>query len=543
MKGFPGIKILFYVQLTILVGMSSCVKETVDSDKFDKILKLNSDFATPLGYLTFDAWSVITHPGSSVRSNAERILTMNYLDTVYTSDAGSLFHFSPQTSSIVIRNENAFPIDLSKGGLTMEDDVFFTTAMAGKGKSFRFDSISVDKGFYLTQNINLPFTEEILKVDFPDIRKGNGHISQTVSPADQVLPGSLDGCSVIITGYGEDENRIPAHIRIEIPSQEKIIQPGEILAGFDIQFQIDRWNIIFGFKGSSIIDMPLRSFNITYDSELPDGEYYFSEPRIRIVTLNSFGLPAGLGFRSFNVYTRASGSSMFTATGFPMAPEYFYPEFSTNPRPLVPARDSIIFSKKNSNIVEMVSDITRTIIYQPEIKISGDDREFFNFISSKSRFGMKVELELPFAGYAGLITMRDTLPFRSADFSFSDNTEIGDVVFDLYYENSFPADVRVQLYLADANLNITDTLFALPVSIVGADPTGTWQNIPRVQKGSVDTGITPEITSKLLHATYLIAEGKMHTSAPQSNVKIFDNQSLLLKAGVIFNLDTKTGNK
>ena len=541
MTGHSIHKAVLLITSAILLFLLACVKERIDTAKINDSPEFKADIAAPIGFLNLNIRSFVRDPDAVVRPNADKIVTLFYSDSVTSPKAGSLFRIDPIMYAIDLVNETGNPIDLSSGGFSEELDLMLPLTINDDGADTQIDSLTVLKGEIRAINPDLPLQGQSVKLVFPETRKNNQPVFIQLDNTGNALTQSLDGSLIRIIKEGDSGNMVPCHLSLSIPEQSRIVEPGDLLAKFDLLFTVDQWGLLFGYSSGRTFDLPLRSFNITYDTELPGGEYSFSNPQLLISSDNSYGLPVGLGFRTFSIFTRDLGIQEVSGTTFPRVPDYLFLKYSASPESLIPEHDVTVFDKTNSNMVSLISNVARTIIYQPVLKISGDNQASGNFISASSKLDIKVELQLPFSGYAGYIGLSDTMTFNPSDFNIPMKEDVTRVIFNVYFENSFPADMDVQLFLTDENLNITDTLFTRPVAISGADPTEFWQEIPPEKTGSVYSEVSPDIIPILKRTKYIIATGKFNTINPNTIVNIFDNQALLLKMGVIFTIDTGTG--
>ncbi len=540
MRRVPDIIILLCLVILASIGSTSCVKEKISSDKFDPSLNLDADLATPVGYLNLTVKNFMSDSGhTSVRSNEDRILTMYYSDSISSPVAGSIFKFSAVNQQFSLRNETGSSIRLQSGKYKQEFDFLLPLDITNGGLGLRMDSLLIRHGVIRLVSTKSAFAGQQIKLDFPEATSGTSRLSSELSSVQTGNTLDISGYTFRIVTDEQMNNAIPVHIQVEIPAQEATIKQGDITAAFNIQIDIVQWDMIYGFSGSSKITLPNRSFNITYSSELPEGEYFFAEPLIRLSTMNSFGTTVGLAFQSLNAFTKESGNLPVSGPGIPISPNYFYPAYTYISDPLGMKFDEALYQRDNSNIVELIQADTRTILYQPVLNITGD-KNTPGFINYKSKLDVKMNLELPFTGHAGFITLRDTIAFNAGNFNFPEIDKIQRLVFNLYFENAFPADMEVQLYLAGEDLRITDTLFAHPLTIEGTIPGEVWEADPPMKSGSVSTDIAPESINILKNSYFIIAEGKMNTTNSDRIVRIFDNQTLLLKTGLIFNLESKS---
>ncbi len=534
-----NLKLIIPIFLIFIFYSISCVKEKIDTKKLDTSLKLDAGLAIPVGYLDLRIGDVIGDSGR-LQSNAERILTMYYSDSLTTPPVDSFLRAGVVERTYRLLNETGHPLDLSNGDLdtTLRSLIAFNIELAGI--PIMIDSITVRRGEITVSPVSMSSEGEIIHLEFPGITSGSGSLSLPVKDDQNQSIHDLSRYTIGTVKNDDAVNMIGLGISLHIPQQEKVINPGDLLAGFDLRIRIEKWSLISGFRGNVTLRLPLRSFNVTYDRDLPAGDYQFTDPSISVVTKNSFGLPVGLGFRSFSGFTEGSGNVSLTGPGIPLLPQYFNPAYPSVPSPLLSRKDSFEINRNNSTIVNVIAGVTRTFIYQPVIQFRSGDPESSGFISSESSLSALVKLELPFSGYAGNILLQDTTSFNTSVIKFNGAGGIREAMLNIYYENSFPADLLLQLYLADQEMNITDTLFAEPVLIRGASPAEIWQEEPPVHSGDLNIPVSPEILQKPDAIRYLIGQAMMSTSGTRAEVNFFDNQALLLKTGIIVNLQKET---
>ncbi|HYW96414.1 MAG TPA: hypothetical protein VE870_12550 [Bacteroidales bacterium] len=506
--------------------------------KFDPNIKVDADVAAPIGYLDLAIGKFIGDSKTTmIRANADSVLSMYYADSLISPPALDLVSFGRISRSFQFVNQSGISIDLSAAGYKTTIPFGIPLETEGDVMNGSIDSVLVTEGDIIISTPDIPYKGQTVNVVLPGITEGSGQPGGTLDQGSTEINESLNG-AMIRTDKGE--NVLAGNLIISIPPQNTVVEPGGILADLNLQLTIRQWRMIYGYPGNLSFDLPEQSLQITYSDDLPDGEYYFSNPKITLRTNNSFGIPTGLGFKAFSAYTKTDGEMELTGEGMPSIPDYFYPASAVTAVPLTGGNDHKIVDGRNSNLDEIISSTVTSIKYLPAIQFKPPEGSVHPFIDAESRLGLDVILELPLSGYAGYIYMRDTTDFKPDRFTISDNGDVGAIIFNLYYENSFPADMEVQLYLADADMNITDTVFEKPVSISGAPPVETWQQDPPKSKGSVNAGISTRLAHKIKSTRYLIAEGKLNTTGMKREVKIFNNQSLLLKAGIIINFDTNT---
>jgi hypothetical protein len=201
------------------------------------------------------------------------------------------------------------------------------------------------------------------------------------------------------------------------------------------------------------------------------------------------------------------------------------------------ASDSLIIHAGNSNLDDILSSYPSEISAQVGLLTNPGNNRQTNIIFPESKLSTRLELELPFYGTAESLLVRDTMNIDFSSMEFPKDDIIKNVIFKLYYENSFPADIELRLYLADINLQVTDTLFE-SAKILATTPSDIYVEYPSYISGEVEDILSGERVPIVKNAKYFIAEVYISTKESDGNVKIFDNQHLFFSLGIIFDIHT-----
>jgi hypothetical protein len=194
--------------------------------------------------------------------------------------------------------------------------------------------------------------------------------------------------------------------------------------------------------------------------------------------------------------------------------------------------------RDNSNLKELMASQPQRIAYRAIFSTNPGIEKEPNVIYNDSRFTTQVDLNLPFYGRADSLTVRDTLSINFSEIDIPVEEAIDEAIFKLYYENSYPADILLQLYLADENFIITDTLFHTFTLVNGAAPSEFYSENPDFVAGELETSIPGDDIDNVRQARYIFGEALLTTVGSRDDVRVFENQSLFLRLAVIFDIST-----
>jgi len=181
-------------------------------------------------------------------------------------------------------------------------------------------------------------------------------------------------------------------------------------------------------------------------------EINFEDPKIRISVLNSFGFPVRSIMRVVNIFTLAGDTLGLESPFIDSGIDFEYPSLSEAGE----VKETVFFfDKTNSNIQEVLSKIPVAVDYDFDAISNPDmNEDLRGFLLDTSRFRIAVEVKLPLYGTAKDFGITD-----SFDLDFSGYDDVDEVEFKLVGDNGIPMELDIQLYFADENNVILDSLF------------------------------------------------------------------------------------
>jgi hypothetical protein len=118
----------------------------------------------------------------------------------------------------------------------------------------------------------------------------------------------------------------------------------------------------------------------------------------------------------------------------------------------------VVFNSSNSNIKDIVNFNPHKLVYKGNVLSNPTSTVVPNYVFDTSNVGVRLELEVPLYGRAMSFTMQDTSVFELGEDVNIDDLESIDLNINAL--NYFPLDAKLQLYLADSNSVVFDSIFS-----------------------------------------------------------------------------------
>lgn len=320
-------------------------------------------------------------------------------------------------------------------------------------------------------------------------------------------------------------NQITIHYTLVIKQNPDsyFIDPGTEV-NISMSFRGLDYSYAKGYFHQQPADIPADTITIEAfgHSLLNNGEISFAAPEVSFTAVNDAGVPMRL---------------LFTSLGA-LKPGGIIPIQIDPPNPVIDA--PAVMGEEESTIIEVENedefmDLSPTkMFYKVTAYINEPVPLADNFISDTSSLKIKMDVKMPLYGYVTGLILPDTLKLNLSDADES-NIESGAIKFTAI--NEMPLEADVQLYLADENYQILDSLItpAQPLLIKGSvvNAAGDLQS-----PGSADNliPITAEKMNRMFEASYILINARMSSSKDTNGnfvpVKFRANQKLDVKLGL-----------
>lgn len=234
---------------------------------------------------------------------------------------------------------------------------------------------------------------------------------------------------------------------------------------------------LVGFFGTTTFATGPDSVRIKLFENSTGGTIFYEDPKLFLHFYNSIGVPTTrIDVNAIGARCVVGGQTPITWTSLPSL-NINGPSYPGGVGTFV--QTDFELNKSNSNIQTITTNRPLNINYDINSVVNpGGVSATRNFVLDTSRIRLLGEIMLPFWGYAYNFTKTDTTDFDINDI-FDQNDDVEEVVkilFRLNVNNGFPADGWCQVYFADSNFVIIDSLLANPldrfIESGGIDGTG-----------------------------------------------------------------------
>ena len=498
MKNFTNCSSLFILLLAISF-FSSCGDDLKD---FDEKIDTQREFAVPLFNSTTSVTDLLDGLSEEtfVTMGPDDLITLNYKGDVTQRTGGELFTFIEGIPLILEDSVTSVPFSI-------EGEVNLTLMEL--------------KGGLLNLFIQNDQTDTVdLKVTVPQLSKDGVPFEKTRV----IAPGAPSNIGELLDGYQIESTTDSVTFYYEAylrPSGERVLLSTPIGALTNVEF-----SYIEGFWGTDTLDLERDTIEIEFFEKWSQGEVYFDEPRIQIDVLNSFGFPVRSIINTMNILSVNGDSIELESSYIDNGIDFEYPlineigEVKTT---------TFYFDKDNSNVVDVLSSGPVFVDYDVDAMANPNGFTELGFMTEESMFRVQVSVELPF--HARILDFKATDVFN-VDFDNYDDVEY--IEFKMITENQIPLGVDVQVFFADENENVIDSLFIADENILAAAPVDANGDVNGQSEKTTFMTIDAEKFEKVKNAKKLLLEAKFSTAdaANGQMVNLRDGENVNIRMGM-----------
>jgi len=187
------------------------------------------------------------------------------------------------------------------------------------------------------------------------------------------------------------------------------------------------------------------------------------------------------------------------------------------------------FDKDNSNVEDVLSAGPVFVDYDVDAMANPNSFAELGFMTDESMFRVQVSVELPFRARILDFKANDKFNINFDDF---DNVEY--VEFKMVAENQIPLGVDVQVFFADENENVIDSLFIDAENILEPAPVDANGDSNGQSEKITFMTIDAEKFEKVKNAKKLLLEAKFSTTDAINDTKINirDGENVNIRMGM-----------
>ncbi|MFC0876267.1 hypothetical protein ACE01N_06715 [Saccharicrinis sp. FJH2] len=398
---------------------------------------------------------------------------------------------------------------------------------------------------------NYPGIEQKLEVTIKELTLDGAYFNQTFTNDDFGKTHSFDMANYVLVPSvsGSDE-----YITIEYTYTltNTTLSTINVAAPKSLYFEFAMRNIdpryvrgFFGtreiYSGNSIVDIPIIDTKYVEDSTI-----FFKNPSVVIDLINPIAMPFDVNIKQIGLINRnkkdttllETDESTFSVDG---GVPHFPGDYQVN---ITPSEFTYTFDTLNSNVEEFVGNLGRAfdkvlLNYNVVSNPAGKDPENDNVLLFDSANVMVTSTAiLPLWVKAENLSYEDTVAFDfeaevldSADLDTTAIDNIDSVRVILGLKNSIPIDFMGQIYLADQNYNILDSVFTQPEDIVihGAEVDGAGE-VSSAVESVIELVVSPDKRNVWKPGKYILFKARAQSSSKQF-VKVYDYLGLEFYVG------------
>ena len=442
----------------LLMSMWGCMKDDVNIDseklgKFDRPLNI----AAPLAKVNINASDLLNRLSDSI-SDFLFIDDDGLLNAQYHDSVNIVWDDIVKVDSVSY--QQSFPIIIPPGSSSPTESYTYIEKIKINAEDYqRFDSMIIQSALLsldvelpseLSGNVNITFPEiskdgEILQIDY-NSQSGITHFENDLQDAHVHFKQATDS----------------SYITVEITPSN--VQASGTTGGiFSLEFSFILAQVVpditFGDFGSSKVIDQSNSMKINFFDDLEIlGKVEFYDLQLDLVFDNYYGVNYTCEIDSAivkNTNTQDTLSIKFKDTN---TLNVYAANYSNE---IDPTLNTQRFDNTNSNLQDAVQILPNQLLYHVNVTTDAADPGEVNFVTQKNKIVGLVNVNVPLwfrtQAYERIDTIKD---FDINDMISDDNMdylEKMELTFD--FENRFPFDLDVQVYVTKENFEIVDSIF------------------------------------------------------------------------------------
>ena len=533
-----GRKLKFVFGLFLLISVFySCKKQSLS-----KITGMSYDqnLAAPIGYGEFGVHDLLSSTDSLIKVNASTgemsLIFQKELDTIFAKDVIELKDFTQQFNVVpaALFSSPTLPLG-STINQTTNQQTDYATQNGVELHKLNFESGN------LTFNVSTTIKHDVkLVINFLDLEKNGVKLSQTLNliytgNSSQTASATinLSNVSADFTAGNSAVNRLRFSVETTITGRGNPVSGNENLNLSMVMGNLNFKNVT-GYFGQQSLASFTDSLLLKIFEKPINGSLSFTNPKLKFIVDNSFGMPIDLNFNKLStVNTLTNQSSTINLNN----PSQSIGKPSVMGGAAVTTTINLSNATTNNTMTNLVDATPKYLKYDISAKLNpAGNVAPLNFIESSSRMVVKVDLELPFEGYASGMAVKDTM-----DFSLDQKLEnIESVLFRLKVDNGLPLSLKGQVAFVDKNYKHLFNLFDNDTEVVTAASVNSNGIATSQISKSTDVIINESKTNLLDQAKYIIISGITETTKPTNSVvKLLDSYKIGMKLSVQVKLKGK----
>ena len=453
--------VLIYAFVTSLLVLllsvfSSCQKEEFDFDKFAG-QKDGAEWGIPLIHGTLGILDIINDT-NHVSLTEGNLVTIIYSSEMATPNIGELISIPDMASG------SSFTFNMPEY-VPEDDSVFvpYTQLMdLAPGNDIRIDSLQ-----FTSCIIELEFITDLnrdakINIRIPSAIKNNNAFESEIlyrwanqsNPINLVF--DLGGYHLGLKNSGNFSSSLEILFDVTVYNNSN---PDLTPYTLDVNQNIKdiSFQKFTGYIGD--FSIPFASTNIPLDifKNRLSGNIDFQNPKITFLAENSIGAPIQVQLVNIRSYFADKPEQNTNISGS-FQDQPWIINSPENGQWMKSSISNFEINKDNSSIREILYEMPDRLSFSAKVIANPNAYPVPNFFYNESNVKMTMDVELPLHGMTENLVLQDKFQFN-----FDDLEKLKSAEFKVNLINSFPVNSGLQVYFADADLNIIDSLFSSPI--------------------------------------------------------------------------------
>ncbi len=513
----------------VILAASACVDSkdyTLDS------LTISPTEAIPLASGTVSILDFISNKDSAyLRTYSDGLLYLLYSQTLKSTDIRDKFTIPTSTSTA--------SFDLPAGTLPpSSSDVLFATLNKQLDLNLspqqlsemllKAGSLNYSSSISLTTSPpnSLPFEINVTMTDVVD--------KTSQSPLTFSTAGGSGTKALQNSIMKMDRNKFTIKLDLVLKKRStSVFIPPNTKLNFQMSLMGLDFSYIKGFFGDQTVTIPPQSVDMTvFNSSLKKAQVSFAQAALTMSVRNDYGVPCEVTFQ--NLEARKTGATL------PLSITPASPITLNSPTTLGSSATTPVTVNNGAAVINFAPS---SLYYAARARINKGLADGVDFMADTSKMRVSLTAEVPLYGSAAGVTMGDTLQI---DLSSVNKSSVKTAALKIYSVNEMPLDAYMQLFLADKNYHIIDSLFTSNQTYIvkgsSVTPAGELQTATTTD---VSLSLSPEKVEKIFSSSYILIRSRLNTTRDSNgallNVKFKSSYKLKLSVGLLaqFNVTVK----
>lgn len=380
----------------------------------------------------------------------------------------------------------------------------------------KFKNTTLNVGFTLTP-ANPNFTYEV-QVRLPNFKINNVVFDKRISGSTTF---SLADYVATLT-----DNKFPLEISVFVKPHNNTIVVAPSTLNVSLNFNGIDFQYVRGFFGDqTALNIPAESIDIdAFGNALDNASVSFAQPKLSFKVVNDYGIPTRVTFNPLEA--RKDNGSRLPLVITPASPLSIIA-----PSTLGQSATTDVVVTNTKQLLDFAPD---QFFYRVSARINEGLTSGNNFCADTSKIRVSLKAEVPLYGKASKIVLADTFDL---DLSDVEESTIESGAIKAKITNELPLDAFIQLYLANDNSVIFDSLFTTAqTAIVKSSSVTASGDLQSPGVSDLELPIAKEKLNKLFDTKKIIMKARVSTtkdaSGNQPDVKFKSNY----KINVLFGL-------